>query len=156
MLVNRLYSFLEEWLVHVRKGENLYENRSTPLWDVVHDLLAKRPGPQVNADAVRLCLQVLEVQEKAPARLQLEHREDALRFLTCVILSYLGSAVNQHGSKIDLPRQILLLIVRLCQNLVGAAEPPVALYFLRKLKEAALRHDLKELLATVDLGGFSE
>ena len=145
LLVTRLFSFLEEWLVHIKRGENLYENRTTPLWDVVHELLEKKSVPRVTDQAVSLCRMVLEVHGAAPGRLVLEDREDALRFLCCAIRMDLGAG------RVDLPRQILLLLALLCQNAADTTEPPVAIYFLRKLKESPLREDLAAILAPLDL-----
>ncbi len=140
MVLVRLFSFLEDWLAEIEKGEDLYACRDTPLFDILDDALHQRPGEVGTDYGASIGRKLMELHRKVPHHLSLEWRESTQRFLLTLVEKDLGVS-----SKLDLPDSILNALMEL--QPVEEQETPVSRYLLEELhRRCQLRPELQTRL----------
>ncbi len=114
MIVARLAGFLEDWLDAHEHARNLYAHRDTPLWQVLTDVLDRRPSEYAVEAVVRVGLRTIEVARRASASLALERREEVQRLLARLVVVAPADPVVVRGSlSVDLAQSALHTLLRL-------------------------------------------
>lgn len=85
MLVVRLSSFAEDWLMRIEGHADTYAFREVPFWQLFEELLDHQDAADYSDSFYQLGAKLLDSHTRHPGRLQLEMREALQKFLLVLV-----------------------------------------------------------------------